>query len=175
MMCALVLVSAFPASAQETYLLIVTGIGGEPKYSDSFHEWASSLQTAAEKRGGLPRANITYLGEKEREGARIDGRSTREGVEQALSRIAAKTRPGDLVAIVLFGHGSALSGESRFSLPGPDMAASDFARLLLPLSAQRVVFVNASSASGDFQKPLQAKNRIVVTATKSGMERNESI
>jgi len=55
------------------------------------------------------------------------------------------------------------------------MAASDFARLLLPLSALRVVFVNASSASGDFQKPLQAKNRIVVTATKSGLERNESV
>lgn len=173
---ALATLATLPASAQETYLLIVTGIGGEPKYSDSFHEWASSLQTAAEKRGGLPRANITYLGEKpEREGARIDGRSTREGVEQALSRIAAKARPGDTVAIVLFGHGSALSGESRFSLPGPDMAASDFARLLLPLSALRLVFVNASSASGDFQKPLQAKNRIVVTATKSGLERNESV
>ena len=35
--------------------------------------------------------------------------------------------------------------------------------------------MNAASASGDFLKPLLGKNRIVVTATKSGLERNESI
>jgi len=167
---------ALPASAQETHLLIVAGLGGEPAYADSFHQWASALQTAAEKKGGLQRGNISYLGEKpEREPARITARSTKENVEAALAKIAAKARPGDTVAIVLFGHGSALAGESRFSLPGPDMAAADFARLLLPLAAQRVVFVNASSASGDFSKPLAGKNRIIITATKSGMERNESI
>ena len=170
------LMAALPVAAQETYLLIVAGLGGEPKYSDQFHEWGGSLRSAAEKKWGIPRSNIVYLGEQpEREPSGIDGRSTREGVEQALARIAAKARPGDTVAIVLFGHGSALSGESRFSLPGPDIAAPDLARLLQPFSAARVVFVNASSASGDFLKPLQGKNRIIVTATKSGLERNESI
>jgi hypothetical protein len=167
---------AVPAPAQDAHLLVVAGIGGEQEYSDSFHKWASALQTAAEKKGGIARAHITYLGEKpEREPGRIAGRSTRENVEQALSKIAQQARPGDTVAIVLFGHGSSLSGESRFSLPGPDMSAADFARLLAPLAAQRIVFVNASSSSGDFQKPLQGPNRIVITATKSGMERNESI
>ena len=172
----LLLALAAPASAEEAHLLIVAGIGGEQEYSDSFHKWASALQTAAEKKGGIPRAHITYLGEKpEREPGRIAARSTRENVEQALVKFAQQARPGDTVAIVLFGHGSALSGESRFSLPGPDMAAADFARLLQPLAAQRIVFVNASSASGDFQKPLQGPNRVVITATKSGMERNESV
>jgi hypothetical protein len=165
---------AVPLAAQEGQLLIVAGLGGEPKYSEAFHEWAGGLKKAAEKRFGLPRGNVTYLGESaEREG--VDGRSTRENVEQALARIAAKARPGDVVAIVLFGHGSSLSGESRFSLPGPDLSAADFARLLQPLQQQRVVFVAAASASGDFLKPLQAKNRVIVTATKSGLERNESL
>jgi hypothetical protein len=172
----LLLALAAPAAAEDTYLLIVAGIGGEQEYSDSFHQWSSALQTAAEKKGGIPRAHITYLGEKpEREPGRIAARSTRENVEQALQKIAQQARPGDTVAIVLFGHGGALAGESRFSLPGPDMSAADFARLLQPLSAQRIVFVNASSASGDFQKPLAGANRIVITATKSGMERNESV
>jgi hypothetical protein len=162
----LLLALAMPASAEETHLLIVAGIGGEQEYSDSFHKWASALQTAAEKKGGIPRAHITYLGEKpEREPGRIAARSTRENVEQALVKIAQQARPGGTIAIVLFGHGGALSGESRFSLPGPDMAAADFARLLQPLAAQRIVFVNASSASGDFQKPLAGPNRVVITAT----------
>jgi hypothetical protein len=167
---------ASPASAQESYLLIVAGLGGEPKYSDAFHAWAGSLQAAAEKRAGLPRDHILYLGEKpERAPREIDGRSTREDVVQALQRIAARARPGDTVAIVLFGHGSALSGEARFNLPGPDLTATDFVRLLQPFALQRLVFVNASSASGDFVKALAGKNRVIVTATKSGLERNESV
>lgn len=166
--------AALDAAGQDSHLLIVAGLGGEPKYSDDFHDWASALQSAAEKRCGIPRANITYLGEKP-EQEKVDGRSTRENVEQALSRTASRARPGDTVAIVLFGHGSSLSGESRFSLPGPDLSAADFARLLQPFALQRVVFVAAASASGDFVKPLQGKNRVIVTATKSGLERNESL
>lgn len=170
------LAAAPRAGAQDTHLLIVAGLGGGAAYGDAFHAWASALQAAAEKQAGVPRANITYLGERpERAPALIDGRSTREGVEQALGRIAGRARPGDTVAIVLFGHGSALAGESRFNLPGPDLSAADFARLLQPLALQRVVFVNASSASGDFVKALAGKNRVIVTATKSGLERNESV
>lgn len=164
------------ASAQDSYLLIVAGLGGGPEYADAFHAWASSLQAAAEKRAGLPRSNIVYLGEKpERAPGQIDGRSTREGVEQALQRFAARVRPGDTLAVVLFGHGSALSGEARFNLPGPDLTVADCERLLEPFASQRVVFVDASSASGDFLKPLAGKNRVIVTATKSGLERNESV
>jgi hypothetical protein len=37
-----------------------------------------------------------------------------------------------------------------------------------------VVFVNASSASGDFARVLSGRNRVVVTATKSATERNET-
>lgn len=168
--------AALPAAGQDSHLLIVAGLGGEPRYADAFHEWASALQAAAEKRAGLPRASIVYLGEKpERDPARIDGRSTREGVERALRALAERARPGDTVAVVLFGHGSALSGEARFNLPGPDLTPTDLSRMLAPFAAQRVVVVNASSASGDFLKPLAGMNRVVLTATKSGLERNESI
>jgi hypothetical protein len=43
------------------------------------------------------------------------------------------------------------------------------------LSNQVVAFVNAASASGDFVKKLSGRNRVVVTATKSGFERNETL
>jgi len=35
--------------------------------------------------------------------------------------------------------------------------------------------VNTASASGEFIKPLSGKNRIVITATRSGMEKNATI
>jgi hypothetical protein len=40
---------------------------------------------------------------------------------------------------------------------------------------QTVVFVNAASASGDFVGALAAPGRIVVTATRSALERNETV
>jgi hypothetical protein len=96
-------------------------------------------------------------------------------VEQALERMTGRVRAGDQLFVLLIGHGSATGGESRFNVPGPDITAADFARLLQRFGDQMVVFVNASSASGDFVKALSGPRRVVVTATKSPMERNESV
>lgn len=171
-----VVVGAGHAEAQETHLLIVAGLGGEPGYAESFRTWSSDLHAAAEKRMGIPRGNITYLTESpDKDPTRVDGPSTREEISKALARIASKCRPGDLVAIILFGHGSGFGEEARFNLPGPDASAADFAAWLVPLSLQRVVFVNAASASGDFQKALSGKNRVILTSTKSSQERNQAV
>jgi hypothetical protein len=164
------------ASAEQTYLLIVVGLGGEKEYSDAFQQMAVSLVGAAEKKLGIDPARIIYIGEKEADPALAvyRGRSTRQNVEASLHSLAQRAGPGDAVFILLIGHGSYQSGESRFNLPGPDMSASDFAPLLAPLRAQHVVFVNTASASGDFVKALSGKGRIIVTATKSALERNET-
>ena len=62
------------AAAQDTHLLIVAGLGGEPQYAESFRAWLSSLQAAAEKRMGIPRSRITYLSESpEKDPAQADG------------------------------------------------------------------------------------------------------
>jgi hypothetical protein len=164
------------ARAQDTHLLIVAGLGGEPQYAEAFRAWSSSLLASAEKRLGIPRSRITYLTEDPEKGpAQVDGRSTRDGVEKAIAQAAARCRPGDTFAIVLFGHGSGVGEEARFNLPGPDASARDFAAWLVPFALQRVVFVNTASASGDFQKILAGKNRIILTATKSSQERNAAV
>jgi hypothetical protein len=163
-------------AAGVSYLVIVTGLGGEPAYRERFHQWAVMMQDAAKERYGLPDDRIYYLAEKpELDPERINGKSTREGVARTLELLAERVRPGDQIYVMLIGHGSFRSGESRFNLPGPDLTASDFASLLEPFSAQQVVFVNAASASGDFVKSLSGENRVVVTATKSGVERNETV
>lgn len=167
---------ALPAGAQDTHLLLVAGLGGEPQYAESFRAWSSALLSAAEKRLGIPRSRITYLTEDAgKVPGQVDGRSTREGLEKAFAQAAARCRPGDTFAVVLFGHGSGAGEEARFNLPGPDASARDFAAWLVPFALQRVVFVNTASASGDFQKVLAGKNRIILTATKSSQERNQAI
>lgn len=164
------------SAAQDTHLLIVAGLGGEPQYAESFRAWSSSLLSAAEKRMGIPRRRITYLTESpEKDPGQADGRATRDGIEKAFAQAAARCRPGDTFAVVLFGHGSGAGEEARFNLPGPDASARDFAAWLFPFALQRVVFANTASASGDFQKVLTGRNRIILTATKSSQERNEAV
>jgi hypothetical protein len=176
LLAGLLLALAAPVGAQESRLLVVTGLGGEAQYSDAFHEWAIAMMDAAEKTYGVPASNITYLAEKpERDPARIKGPSTKVGIEKAIEEIAGRLQPQDAVLVLLIGHGSSQSGDCRLNLPGPDLGGAELARLLDRLGPARVAVVNAFSASGDLAKTLAGKGRIVVTATKSGMERNETV
>jgi hypothetical protein len=159
-----------------THLLIVTGASGEPRFASAFHAEAMALRSAALAGLGVPDSQIIYLGEDpSRDPRAIRGRATREGVTQAFDRIASRARPSDIVLVLLIGHGTAQDDVSRFNLPGPDLTDADFTKLLDRLDGQSVAFVNASSSSGDFVKRIAAPNRIVITATKSGFERNETV
>jgi hypothetical protein len=74
----------------------------------------------------------------------------------------------------LIGHGSARGGEPTLNLPGPDLTAEELARLLEAFPTQTIVVANLASASGDFIPALSGPRRIVITATKSGAERNQT-
>jgi hypothetical protein len=165
---------AAPALAQDSHLLVVVGLGGEEESREMFHRWATDLVVAAKTRYGLAPEHVLYLAERaETEGAA--GRSTREEIDRAVDRMTSSVRPGDRVFVVLFGHGSFANSEARFNLPGPDLTAAEFAALLDRFGEQSVAFVNTTSSSGAFLGPLAGRNRAVLTATRTGGERNETL
>ena len=162
-------------AAQETHVLVITGVSGDDEHAKAFHEWAVRFIDAAKKKDGVRDANITYLAEKtEADPARIRDRSTRENVEKAMNAIAARAKANDEVVILLIGHGSFDGKVAAFNLPGPDLTAADWAKLLGKFTTQRVVFVNTSSSSGAFLPTVAGPGRTIVTATKTGGERNET-
>jgi hypothetical protein len=162
--------------AAQTHVIIVTGASGEPKYATSFHATASALVEAVVTKHGLAPDDITYLAEDPaKDPARIDGKSSKQEVARAIGRVAGRARAGERVLLVLIGHGSHAGSDSRFNLPGPDLTAGELGVMLEPLRAVQVAVVNATSASGDFLPVLSAKNRVVITATKSSYERNETL
>lgn len=164
------------AAAPAIHLLIVAGAGGEPAYTRAFGASASALAEAATSRHGVPEASIVCLVEDSARAPRVCAtRSTRAEVERAAAAIAARARAGDRVVIVLIGHGSGEGTASRFNLPGPDLTAAEWSRLIGRLSGQRVAFVNTASASGDFVPALAAPGRVIVAATKTAFERNETM
>lgn len=167
-------VVASTAAGAQTRLVIVTGIGGQPKYSQSFSEWSTALAQAAHDRAGLADSAIVWLGDPAATKSKwYRGPSLRDTVERTLARLADRPSAEQIV-LVLIGHGSGEGDETRISLPGPDMTAKDFARILARFGSRRVAFVNLTSASGDMASVVAAPGRVVMTATKSAFERNES-
>ena len=156
-------------------VLLVTGLAGEPRFATGFHAAASTLYDAAKTRWGVADSSLWYFAENPaQDPARIKGRSTRENLAAAFADLARRSSAGDVILIVLIGHGSGQGPESRLSLPGPDATAADFASWLKPLTGRPTVLVNASSGSGDFLPALAEPDRVVITATKSAFERNET-
>ncbi len=164
------------ASGGQTQMVIVSGLGGEPQYAEQFHEWAMTLADAARTTHGVPASAVTVLTEDPtRDPTRIAAKSTKDNVERVLSEVAAGAGPGDQLFVVLIGHGSSRGEEAKVNLPGPDMTAADFSLLLDAWRGGRIVFVNTASASGGFVQALAGPDRVIVTATKSGYERNRAV
>ncbi len=159
----------------DTHLLVVAGVGGEEAYTGRFHLWSTRIVDGA-LAAGLHPENVVYLGErKELDPERIKARSTGENVLAEIAALAERSKVGDDVWIVLFGHGSGAAGPPRFNLPGRDLVAEEYAAALEQLPDRRVAFINASSASGGFVGPLSKPGRVVITATKSAGQSNESL
>jgi len=161
------------AAAQDVHLLVVTGVGGDEEHSAQFQKWAGAVLDSAKKHGVLE-ANINWLGEAPEKDPRIKGRSSKDNVTKAFTDLAASAKPNDEIFVMLIGHGSFDGKTAAFNLPGPDLTAGDYATLLQKFTTQKVAFINTASSSGAFLQPLAGPARTIVTATKTGGERNET-
>ncbi|TXT24138.1 MAG: hypothetical protein FD138_3123, partial [Planctomycetota bacterium] len=63
---------------------------------------------------------------------------------------------------------------SWLNLPGPDIQQTDFAKLFADLTAREQVFFITTPTSGFYVKPLSAKGRVVISATETDWETNET-
>ena len=151
--------------AQQTHLLVITGLPGDEEHAQKFQKWAAALIDTAKKKDAVPDANITLLAAQQ---------ATKAGVAQAFADLASRVKPADAVLVLLLGHGSFNGTQAAFNQPGPDLTVDEWATLLAKLPAQRVAFVNTSSSSGAFLPAVAAPGRVVITATKTGGERNET-
>ena len=167
--------AATDALAQRTHLLVVTGLGGEPAYTAAFAKQGAALADLARTRWRVADSSLVWLAEDPaRDSQRIDGRSTKDAVAGAFLSLSRRVAPGDVVVVILIGHGSGEGMQSRVNLPGVDPTAAEYATWIAGFARQTVVFVVAASASGDFGAALKGPGRVIVTATRTAFERNDS-
>jgi hypothetical protein len=104
----------------------------------------------------------------------VQYKSTRENLQAVCHDLAGRVRKDDLVFIFIEGHGGYDGKVYKLNLVGPDPTADDIVADLYSIPAQRFVVVNATSSSGGSLQAFSQTGKIVVTATKSGMEKNQT-
>lgn len=147
-----------------TYYITVVGLGGTPEYETQFAQWASEIDRELRTNG--PGAQVETLS---------GSSATRQHVREILGRVAAGSHPDDAFALFLIGHGTFDGTDYKFNLPGPDITGHELSSLLNRIPARRQLVANMTSASGASLSVLAKKDRIVITATKSGNEKNATV
>ncbi len=146
-----------------TYYLTIAGLGGEPDYEQRFDMWAGEIEAILKSAGD---AKIETL---------KGPSATRANVRAAFRKIANEAKPEDALVVMLIGHGGYDGVEYKINLPGADLSATELAALLDRVPAARQLVVNMTSASGGAIGSLRKPNRVVITATKTGTERNATV
>jgi len=144
-----------------TYYVTVTGLGGEPDYEQHFSMWAKDIDKALKP---APDSKVETL-----------VNATREQVRAALDAIAKQAQPQDALVLMLIGHGSFDGFEYKMNLSGPDLSAAELATLLDRIPATRQLLVDMTSSSGGAIEALRKSNRVIITATKNGSEKNATV
>jgi hypothetical protein len=150
----LLLCLALPASST-TYYLTISGLGGEADYVQRFKMWADDIAKTTNSQALVA--------------------PKREAVRARFAELAKQVKPDDALVLMLIGHGTYDGTDYKFNLPGPDMTAAEFATLLDRVPATRQLVVNMTSASGGSVEFLKKPTRVVITATKTGTEKNATV
>ena len=163
----LIAILLFPILAHaESSALIISGAPGDDEHVKKYTAWTESTRLVLAGGMGFNPARIIVLsGEK----------SSQAEIKGAFAKLKEQLKPADTFILILIGHGSYDGLEYKFNNVGPDLSGKDFNELLSTLNAGRIVVVNSTSNSGGATEVMAGKNRMIIAATKTGFEGNDTV
>jgi len=146
--------------------LIVRGVAGSPEHETKFDKWTEGTQKALVEKFGFSSDRVIVLSDK---------KSAQAEIQKAFATLKQQLKPADTFFLFFIGHGSGEDGVYKFNISGPDYTADDYSKLLSTLPVGRIVIVLGTPASGAAIEKFAGKNRVVITATRSGQEGNDIV
>ncbi len=160
-------------------VIVVIGAEGAPEYGPQFAREAD-LWAQAARRG---KAEFVLIGRDAttlpatapatapatEPAATEPAGSDKAHLHAAISAAAAdRTRP---LYLVMLGHGTFDGRDAKLNLAGPDVSDSELAAWLAPV-VRPLAVIDCTAASAPFLTRLSGRNRVIITATRSGSEIN---
>ncbi|MCX6633389.1 MAG: hypothetical protein NTW28_37820 [Candidatus Solibacter sp.] len=155
---ALLLLSALSLPAA-TFYVTIAGLGGEADYAQRFKMWADDIDGSLKKAGSD--ASVTTMNAPQL-----------EQIRTRFAELVKQAKLADSLVVILIGHGSYDGREYKFNIPGADITAADLAAMMDRVPALRQLVVNITSSSVGSIEQLRRPSRIVISATKTGSEKN---
>ena len=146
--------------------LIVRGVAGSPEHEMKFDKWTEGTQKALVEKFGFSSDRVIVLSDK---------KSAQAEIQKAFATLKQQLKPADTFFLFFIGHGSGDDGVYKFNISGPDYTADDYSKLLSTLPVGRIVIVLGTPASGAAIEKFAGKNRVIITATRSGQEGNDIV
>src|SRR5436309_9392115 len=163
----LALVLLVPSAAlADSSALILTGVAGSPEHEAKFQKWTAGTTKALVEKFGFSQDRVIVL---------TDKKTAQAEIQKAFVTLKQQMKPMDTFFLFFIGHGIGEDGTYKFNISGPDYTPDDYNKLLATLSAGRIVIVAATPASGAALDKFAGKNRVVITATRSGQEGNDIV
>ena len=151
-----------PAAAlADLHVVVIEGLGGEPRYTEQLGEQVAAIITASQSL--TTNENIRVFRAEE---------AARDEVLAYFEKLKSALVTTDQVALYLVGHGSYDNHEYKFNIAGPDLTGEDIAGMLDSLPSTNQLLVNTSSASGAIADLVKNDSRMLILATRSGVERH---
>lgn len=159
----------------ESYAIIIGGIGGQEEFTEKYYDQTRQMYDILVDTLKYQPEHVFYFFEKPAyDSLRIRDKSTAVNIRRAFTQLQHQMKANDQLFVLMVGHGTYDGNWSKFNLPGPDLRDIDFGEFLNQLPTKKVILVNTASASGPFIDHLSGEKRVIITATKSGLEYHET-
>ena len=159
--CGLLLLLLPLVSKAELYVVVIEGLGGDAVYVEQFAKQVAAVSEASKTLTTTDRLQVFPAPS-----------ATREDVLDYFDTLAGRITASDRLAVYLIGHGSYDDYDYKFNIGGPDLTGGDLAEALNGLPGSNQLVVNTSSASGALADSLINDERMLILATRSGVERH---
>jgi hypothetical protein len=154
--------------------LILAGLPGDKEHEERFAQTVQEWRKWLTGPMGFDPAEIRVLFGKGGKDGAVNGPATRETIEKEAARLKQSLRPEDRCWVFFLGHANFDGEHAWFHLPGPDLREDRLGKLFAGIKCREQIFWMTTSESGRFLPGLSAKGRIVIAATRSSNEDNET-
>ena len=174
----LCLSSSFAQNAAERddrWAILVAGVSGTPEFQDAYLKEIKDLHSVLVNSLGFSRDQIIVLfDDPSKDPDLIQYKSTRANLQTVCFDLAGRVHKDDLVFVFIEGHGDYNDNMYKLNLVGPDPTAEELAAMFYAIPTQRFITIDVTNCSGGSIAELSQDGKIVITATKSGMEKNQT-
>jgi len=161
------------AQTDSRWAILIAGVSGDPELQQTYLQEIRDLRAALEDSLKFPRERVIVLfDDPALDPSLIQHKSTRESLEAVSRSLKSSVRSEDQVFVFIEGHGDYNGKEYKLNLVGPDPTGEELADILYAIPVRQFIVANMTNCSGGSLAALAQKGKVVLTATKSGMEKN---